>query len=127
MRILNLTQHAATQEQLAAGVVDVRPEDRDFLVELLTFDSIPSRHEIDDRAHDLALFASMYDLGDEVYPDAAMIGGAPFFMSALEGALLGYSVKPIYAFSVRESVDAVQTDGTVKKTAVFRHRGFVEV
>ena len=32
---------------------------------------------------------------------------------------------PIYAFSVRESVEETLPDGTVHKTACFRHKGFV--
>jgi len=56
-----------------------------------------------------------------------MIGGAPFLMSALEDALVIAGITPLYAFSVRESVEAEQADGSVRKVAVFRHLGFVEV
>jgi hypothetical protein len=31
----------------------------------------------------------------------------------------------VYAFSRRESTEAVQEDGSVRKVAVFRHLGFV--
>ena len=59
--------------------------------------------------------------------DYVMIGGAPFFMAALESALRDVGVTPIYAFSKREVVEEPQSDGSVKKTAVFRHAGFVGI
>jgi hypothetical protein len=55
----------------------------------------------------------------------AMIGGAPYLMAPLESALRAHGITPVYAFSVRESVDQVQPDGSVRKVAVFRHAGFV--
>ena len=55
-----------------------------------------------------------------------MIGGAPFFMSALERALLDVGITPLYAFSIRESVEKAAEDGTVTKINVFKHVGFVE-
>ena len=48
-------------------------------------------------------------------------------MSALEKALVDYGVCPYYAFSRRESVEEVQADGSVRKTAVFRHAGFIQM
>ena len=79
-----------------------------------------------------ALIARMATEGNGVGTDdadavflSAMIGGAPWMMSALEGALLDAGVQPVYAFSVRESVEQVQPDGSVRKVNVFRHVGFV--
>ena len=54
-----------------------------------------------------------------------MIGGAPFFMGALEAALYRRDLTPLYAFSRREVVEKATDDGAVTKTAVFRHEGFV--
>ena len=54
-----------------------------------------------------------------------MLGGAPFFMIVLHEMLADNGINPVYAFSVRESEEQVQADGSVKKVAVFRHRGFV--
>ncbi|OLP04482.1 hypothetical protein [Rhodoferax antarcticus] len=119
--ILNLTQHAASAEQLAVGVVDLPPADKAHLVRLLTVDSLPSRAEIDDRCADIATLASLH----EPVALQAMIGGAPWMMSALEGALMDAGIEPIYAFSERDSVDQHQPDGSVRKVAVFRHVGFV--
>ena len=119
MRIANLTQHLSTPEQQAAGVIDLPPETREALAELLTFDEIPTGEEMDARA--IAIGAMIAHEGW----DAAMIGGAPFFMSRLESACRAAGVKPLYAFSRRESVDVQQPDGSVRKAAVFRHIGFV--
>lgn len=118
-KIINLTQHASTAEQRAEGVMDAL--DQNSIKELLTFVSIPTPAEIKSRAETLAKIAANNDA------DAAMIGGAPYLMSALESALKNRGVKPLYTFSVRESVETVQPDGSVVKTNVFRHAGWVEV
>lgn len=119
MKILNLTQHTATAEQAQAGVVE--PSDKAFVVAQLNFDELPSQDDIAGRAKNLANFAKANKA------QAVMIGGAPYLMSALELELLACDIKPLYAFSVRESVETTQADGTVVKTAVFKHKGFVEV
>jgi hypothetical protein len=119
MRILNLTQHTATAEQIAAGVVE---SDKKSLVQMyLTFDELPSRRFLMQRAEKLAAMARHSGC------EAAMIGGAPFFMAPLEAALAAQNITVLYAFSKRESVEEMQPDGSVKKTQVFRHAGFVEV
>jgi hypothetical protein len=131
--ILNLTQHAPTPEQVAAGVVEPKPEVKAAIVAALTFDSLPSREEIGARAADLAEIACRYDIADtdddigEEFPGAAMIGGAPYLMAALERELSARGVRPLYAFSTRESVEQTQPDGSVRKINVFRHIGFVDV
>jgi len=56
---------------------------------------------------------------------SAMIGGAPFLMSRLIKELQEVNITPLYAFSVRESVDEPQPDGGIKKIVVFKHRGFI--
>ena len=88
MRILNLTQHAATPEQLAAGVVDLTPAQRAVVSQILTFETLPSRPVIQSRARLLAQAAADdSSMVGEVGPfDAAMIGGAPYLMGPLEDA-----------------------------------------
>ena len=54
-----------------------------------------------------------------------MIGGAPWLSEPLERALKREGFRPVYAFSKRISVEETLPDGTVKKTQVFRHEGFV--
>ena len=118
MKIINLTQHAASAEQVSAGVVE--PADKQRVQELLTFEELPSRQLLEERAMALAALAASANA------DAAMIGGAPFFMPPLAAALKAQGVRPLYAFSRRESAETTDPDGSVRKTAVFRHIGFVE-
>ena len=54
-----------------------------------------------------------------------MIGGAPYLMAPLENVLMKNNRVPVYAFSVRESVEQIQSDGSVVKNNIFRHKGFV--
>lgn len=117
--ILNLTQHAASAEQVAAGVVDLTGEIRAAAITALNFLQLPQLEEIQDRARVLAEIAAQSGA------TAAMIGGAPYLMGALEGALAERGITPLYAFSVRESVEETLPDGSTRKTAVFRHVGFV--
>ena len=48
--IINLTQHAASPEQLAAGVVEPNPGHKRIIADALTFDQIPDRDEMVERA-----------------------------------------------------------------------------
>lgn len=111
--IINLTQHAATSEQLAAGVTDLAEEHRATLVRLLTFEALPGLSEIEARASDIAEMAALLasDAATDALSDdeanaagdpvdvAAMIGGAPFLMPALELALRARGIAPLYARS----------------------------
>jgi hypothetical protein len=136
-RILNLTQHTPTPEQIAAGVVSGEISDalQTEVRALLTFDALPTPVEVRRRAERLADIAAsaftIVDYGGDSGLVAnesfkfAMIGGAPYLMAPLEVALRARDITPLYAFSVRESVDQVQQDGSVRKVAVFRHAGFV--
>lgn len=119
MNILNLTQHAATRDQIAAGVVE--PADKSKIAELLTFEENPSFDDMSTRARELARIA--FKSGAKF----AMVGGAPFFMAMLEGWLRMADVIPYYAFSRRQSTDKVDPEtGAVTKLNVFVHTGFVE-
>ncbi|MCD6434695.1 MAG: hypothetical protein J7L14_03710 [Candidatus Diapherotrites archaeon] len=119
VKILNLTQHEATKEQLEAGVTE--PVLKEMVKRALTFEQIPTRALLKQRARMLALYAK------EEQADYALIGGAPFFMSTLERALKEEGITPIYAFSKRECIEEKMPDGSVEKVQVFRHIGFVEV
>lgn len=128
--IINLTHHAATAEQVAVGVVDLPAEQREALIDALTFESIPDAGEIRARAHDIAELACFNGLGgddgDDPFPSHAMIGGALWLMAPLAKELRLRSIEPVFAFSVRETEEKVQPDGSVKKVAIFRHAGFVQ-
>lgn len=121
MHILNLTQHPSTAEQSLAGVVDLAPELRAFLMKLLTFDSLPSARLVAARAISIAQIAS------ESHCDAAMLGGAPYLITPLHVLLHEHGITPLYAFSIRQSIEEPQPDGSVRKINVFRHGGFVNL
>lgn len=123
-RILNLTQHLATHEQKAVGVFDLDEWGRKEIANLLTFDTPPTPGEMMRRAYLVAELAGEV-LIDNVFEEA-MIGGAPFFMPALEAALAKAGLIPVYAFSRRQSVEKTLDDGTVRKIARFSHAGFVK-
>ena len=141
LKIVNLTQHTTTEEQIEAGVITPR-KNATAIRKALTFDKIPVKAEILERAILLAGYAEdeliqppeYIDVTDDpdIFGDyelppksAAMIGGAPYLMAPLEEALRNRGIQPIYAFSFRESNEQIQPDGSVKKTIEFRHIGFV--
>ena len=117
MKTLNLTQHNATAEQTAVGVVE--PADKGAVKSLLTFAAAPSVDEIRQRADALAGIAEAEDA------PAAMIGGAGYLMPALERALRVRGIRPLHSFTERRSVET-EKDGEVVKTAIFVHVGWVE-
>ena len=117
--ILNLTQHPATPEQVAAGVVDLPASLRVNLAELLTFEELPTRAVINARALAIAEIAKAQGA------TRALIGGAPFLMKGLRHFLEGRNITAFYAFSRRETREETLPDGSVRKTSVFRHAGFV--
>lgn len=121
VKIINMTQHDPTPEQIEAGVVDLPKEIREKVKELLSFDEIPTPVEMMRNANSLAKIAATYTEDGQRY---VMIGGAPWFMSTLEDALRRWGVQPIYAFSRRESVEK-HVDGEVIKTSIFKHLGFI--
>jgi len=116
--ILNLTQHSPTKEQIEDGVFE--PEYKDKVRELLTFNNIPSKNEIKERARLLTGIA----ISEGV--DEVMIGGAPYLMGALELELKSYNIKPLYSFTKREVIEVQKGDEVIKQSA-FKHIGFVEV
>lgn len=130
MKILNLTQHLATPEQRLAGVIDLDEVNRAELLDLLTFEAIPTPEDISVQAHRIAQLAS--DVADQ-YSDidptfecaSALIGGAPYLMPHLEVALAHQGFAALYTFSERESVETQNPDGSVTKRNVFRHKGFI--
>ena len=131
MKIINLTQHSVSDDQAQAGVVRHTIHHRE-ICELLTFHEVPTQQEIAERASkiaDLALsvLQNLRDRKNE--PDlkvAAMIGGAPFLMPALEQELRIRDIQPLYAFSERCSIEEVSSSGETMKKSVFKHLGFVK-
>lgn len=130
-KILNLTQHNATPDQIEAGIFEPSVEDKKEIQRLLTFEEIPQKSQMSERAKAIAAIAGKYYDKHAEYSEGhgvnVMIGGAPYFMSAMEFYLRSSGFSPVYAFSKRESIDQQQPDGSVKKIQVFKHAGFVEV
>ena len=118
MKIVNLTQHVATAEQVAAGVFE--PANKDLVKALITFTIAPSSAEMAERAEALARIA----LGEGA--EAAMVGWAPYFMAPLEKRLAMAGVRPCYSFTERRATETTDpATGEVRKTQVFVHAGWV--
>ena len=117
MQILNLTQHIATPEQVLAGVVE--PIDKKEVQELLTFIFPPTLKQMEFRATRLAQIAL------ENNCNITMLGGAPYFMGSIELALVAEKIMYMYSFSERVSVETTDEDGSIVKTNVFKHTGWV--
>jgi hypothetical protein len=120
-KILNLTQHYATPDQIAEGVVDLVGPAREALIDMLTFDEPPTPMGVARRAKRIA------ELATKAGAERVMIGGAPYLMASLEKALFAAGIEPFYAFTRREVVETVQADGIVRKVVEFRHAGWVMV
>ncbi len=120
MAILNFTQHAATAEQVAAGVIDLMQHDQASLKALLNFVGLPTRDDVYNRAYAIAALA------ENLFAETVMVGGAPFLMPVLQKALQMRGITVLYAFSERVSIEKI-VNGVVVKTNEFKHSGFVEM
>lgn len=119
--IVNCTRHDATDAQYEAGVVESTENTHEKLVEIMTFEEPPDPGEVEERAE---RFADVVERTCKPETRTAMIGGAPFFMGAVEDALVARDIEPVYAFTQRD-VEEVETDEGVEKRTVFKHQGFV--
>ena len=117
MRILNLTQHLATDEQVKAGVHE--PNDKIAVKDLLTFHTIPTVDQMERKAKRLTEIAQ--ELGFEY----VMVGGAGYFMPVLERVLLEANIIPLHSFTERKTIEKQNADGTVEKVSIFQHIGWV--
>jgi len=146
--ILNLTQHAATPEQLDQGLVDYT--NRESLKALLT---IPERaltnfnwileDILDNKVKNLVTIAETYQAeAVDTIPDdvrgmrrlntirdalrlRVLVGGAPILMERLIPALKREGCIPVHALSARVVEEVPQSDGTVKKVSTFKHIRFM--
>jgi hypothetical protein len=153
--ILNLTQHNATAEQIAAGVIDLAEPYKTELKKLLTFDELPSQDEIETRAgaiYDLIIdfcldnnspikeevekmiISKSDNFGDKYIIETSefkklnlsfMIGGALWLMKPLIEELENIGT-PLFAFSKREVIETPKENGEVEKKVVFKHQGFIK-
>lgn len=135
--ILNLTQHKMTAEQyqyngtkLKELISEIPEEQEDYekqLKALLNFHDLPTKDSINLRVMQITAFALNYFMGADVENNRyALIGGAPYLTAPLAEMLKKVGITPLYAFSKRESIETTQPDGSVVKTSVFKHAGYVE-
>ena len=120
MLITNLTQHDASESQIAAGVA-AHPE-QGALRLLLTIGTI-------DEAAPAALIERaerIAEMAAATGAQAAMIGGHLGLTASVAKALKARGITPLLSFSERRSVDEHLPDGKVIKRAVFEHIGFSE-
>lgn len=126
-RIINLTQHPFSQDQLNefafAGITaDNIIDTNDTLKAIITFTGEIDVAVIQEKANQLSQYIAQY-VGDK--PCLAMVGGAPFFQMAVNFACMDNGVLPLAAYSERMSVESVQSDGSIVKQNVFKHKGFI--
>lgn len=114
-------QHSPTPEQLKAvergGRVAVELADKELLV--VPDDPSLQREWFVRRAEEIIAVIGGVGLGDAFH---AM--GQPQLANALNAAARDRGAILLESVTTRESVEAPQPDGTVKKTAVFRFSGF---
>lgn len=120
MILINLTQHSLTAEQLK-DAVEVGNDVRDEVIELITFNGLPTAGEIKGNASRLA------EICRDMRASHAVIGGAPYFMGPLEQALRKAGIVPLYAFTERVAVEVTNPEtGEVTKTSKFNFAGWIE-
>ena len=124
--IINLTQHELTPEQ--REFIDIECHtDRQKVKDLLTFTKLPSKEDIYYRALDLAaIVENIIDQDEHVDLFLVLVGGAPYLMKPLIEELKRLEVIPVFSYTDRVSVETMQPDGSIVKTQVFKHLGFVE-
>lgn len=142
MNVINLTQHAATPSQTAAGIWDVAPWKLQALREFLTFPADYTAEMLNARADALVVLAredaftrayskaESHFSADRVSQEEAegfldltvMIGGMPSLMPVLQQKLVEAGFKVGYARTDRVSGEKV-VDGKVVKTSEFAHVG----
>ena len=119
MNILNLTQHAATDDQQVAGVVDLHGDLKAALVAAITFPAVYSHDELVSRAKRVVGICK----DSQIDASHVMIGGMPSFMPILQSVLQAADYHVGFACTDRVSVDVPDGNGGVKKTSVFKHVG----
>jgi hypothetical protein len=115
-----MTQHEATEDQIANGVDQPSAEIHAQIKELLTFKTLPTQEEVCKRAEALARIPLQLNYQN------VMIGGAQWLLSFLEMELAKRNIHAYYAFGGdRITTEVKQPDGSVKKTITFKHGGFI--
>ena len=122
MTIWNATQHLATPDQVTVGIVDVPQPLRARMARAMTFAELPSATVMRLSAQEIVNY--LREAGAKP-GDRVMVGGAPYMIPHLLSELDSVGLRPVFAFTRRESEEVAQPDGSVRKVSVFRHLGFV--
>ena len=104
--IMNLTQYKATPEQHSAGVRDLEGEDFILLKELMTFEELPNKKDISNRASQIALLASNVAAREGIPRTdvSVMIGGPGYWLPELTDALVSVGFVVLQSFTRWEVV-----------------------
>ena len=121
MRLINLTQHLGTEDQYKDGMIELSKEAKAELIPLLNFEEIPTKEEMLYRAYTLISKAII----NQPDNDGFVIGGAGYFMPYLISWANKFNRKCYFSFTKRMSEEKV-INGSVVKTQVFKHLGWVE-
>lgn len=117
-KMLNLSNHVLTQEQvkeiydMGYEIVELTPEDKKIWGQLNP-----------DNYSD-AVFRIMEDEDTRYQVEAYHIAGFPPAVVIAACTANGLGLPSYYAYSERQSVEEKQSDGSIKKTNVFKHKGF---
>lgn len=96
MKILNLTERPATQEQKELGVFDLSDQERELLIDALTFDECPTiQIQVNGPKSIYNRARRIVDLTRGKTFDKVMIDGPPYFMPQLQ-----YNLDVVEDFSV---------------------------
>lgn len=117
LKLLNLTQHVATAEQLADGVIEPDELTKKTIRGLLTIHGQPDPVEISMKAQGLTNLVANGGY------DGAMVGGKLHLMVNLLHLMNLKGLVCFEADSERVSKDIDNGDGTVTKTTTFQHIG----
>jgi copper homeostasis protein CutC len=111
MKILNLTQHVASDEQVKEGVFEPIEADKVEIKKLLT---VKAGDSLTEKVEGLVEIAKKYHDADYI-----MIGGVAYLIAPLESKLKSAGLNPVHAFSERA---VVEKNGV--KTSIFKHTGW---
>lgn len=123
MPILNITRHKTTEGQKLDNVVDLPEYIIDEINRLCTFQPLPTLQELRVCAE------KVVDIIENLqYPDVdgVMCGGAPYFNSILDKALISRGFVPHYPFTIRNYTRTTNPDGSINQQAVYKHMGLVK-
>jgi len=125
VRLLNLTQHDATKEQIKDGLVDPNESEKSVIRKLLTFDDVPTAEQMIDKSMSL-YYLALHLIEKYKTAPTVMLAGAPWFLPLVEHQLKKGGVKAVYSFSKRCVEEQISKDGkSVKKVSVFKHVQFI--